>query len=137
MSEGAGDVVAMANVVLKVDDVVRPTALRCVGRLDRRTRHRLIAAVEEMLRGEPGAITIDVEKLRLMDGDAANALTQVQRMVRQSGVLLRWQGLRPDHLRPARSFDHRAGAGRPGARTPARLGGIPSARRARPGPPNP
>lgn len=75
------------------------TSLRCAGTLDTRTRHHVIDAVDELIAGEPGGIVIDVAGLYVADVDGANTLAEVQRMVRDAGCRLRWQGLDSDHLR--------------------------------------
>lgn len=89
-SASDSDVAAMnPELVFSLDP---PTFLRCVGTLNGRTRHHLLEIVEHMLRSGPGTITIDVEELRLADVDAANALTRVQRRVKDAGASVHWLG---------------------------------------------
>lgn len=73
--------------------------LRCVGTLDTRTRRHVLEAAEELLATAPSSVTVDVEDLHVDDVDGANALTQVQRMMREAGVRLQWRGLDAEHLR--------------------------------------
>jgi anti-anti-sigma regulatory factor len=117
----AGDVDAMAPaLVLTLDFSVSATSLRCVGTLEGRTRHHMVAAVEQMLRPRPHGVSIDIGELDLADDDAAGALIEVQRMVGDAGAVLRWHGIRADHLRRAPTLGYRSGA-RPGAATPVPL----------------
>jgi anti-anti-sigma regulatory factor len=100
------DIAAMNPVlVLTVDPA---TTLRCVGTLDTHDRQHLVGVVDEMLRARPGIITVDIEHLELADADAANTLTQIQRMVKGSGAALHWHGVRADHLRSVPSLDYPA-----------------------------
>lgn len=118
----AGDVEAVSPaLVLTLDLPVSPTSLQCVGTLDSRTRHHLMAVVEWMLRPAPASVTINVEKLRLADAAAADALTEVQRMVREAGTVLRWHGVRADHLRSVPTLGYRPGAGRASRENPVPL----------------
>lgn len=73
--------------------------LRCIGTLDSRTRRHVVEAVGELLVDVPPSITIDVARLTVADVDGANTFAHVQRMVREAGVRLRWEGLDSDHLR--------------------------------------
>jgi ABC-type transporter Mla MlaB component len=112
MSANDEDIAAVdPALVLSVDS---STVLRCAGTLDSRTRPCLVDAVTNMLRDEPSTIAVDIEKLRLADSAAANALTQVQRIAKDAGAAVHWRGLRADHLRMAPTL--RAGAHRAVAR---------------------
>lgn len=82
--------------------------LRCTGTLDRRTRRHVVEAVGELLAVTPSSITVDVAHLAVADVDGANAFAHVQRMVREAGVRLRWQGLDSDHLRGIVPLRYRA-----------------------------
>lgn len=83
-------------------------SLRCVGTLDTLTRRHLFEAVDELLMDVPARITIDVTDLQVADVDGANALANVQRMVRDAGSRLRWMGLDSDHLRGVLPLRYRA-----------------------------
>lgn len=85
-------------------------SLQCAGTLDERTCHHLVEVVRHVLGSAPGAVTIDVERLQLADADAADALTQVQRMVKDAGATLHWHGIRADHLQKAPTLDYQAAA---------------------------
>ncbi len=87
----------------------RAASLRFVGTLDGGTRGQFIEAVEQVLRSEPVAVTIDVGKLRLADHAATDALTQAQRMVKAAGATLKWRGVRSEHLQKALTVDRRTG----------------------------
>lgn len=120
MCANVSDVEAMdPALVLTLDSPAGATSLRCVGTLDRRTRRHLVAVIEDMLRSGPDEITIDVERLRLADSDAANALTAVQRMARRADVPLRWRGVGADLLRRVPALEFRTGTRR--YRDPVRL----------------
>ena len=82
--------------------------LRCTGTLDSRTLRHLVEAVGELLVGAPSSITIDVAHLTVADVDGANTFARVQRMVREAGVWLRWQGLDSDQLRGILPLRYRA-----------------------------
>lgn len=99
-------------LVLSLDSPMRPMSLRCEGTLDRRTQRHFVAAVEEMLRSAPDAVSIDVAALRLADSDGANALIKAQRAAHSSGTALRWRGVGADLLRRAPALDYRPGARR-------------------------
>jgi anti-anti-sigma regulatory factor len=90
-------------------------SLRCAGTLDTRTRGHVVDAVDELLAGEPASIVIDVADLYVADIDGANTLATVQRMVRDAGIRLRWQGLDSDHLRGILPLRYRARRSRPEA----------------------
>lgn len=82
--------------------------LRCSGTLDGRARRHLVEAVGELLVGGPPGITIDVAQLTVADVDGANALAHVQRLVREAGARLRWQGLDSDQFRGILPLRYRA-----------------------------
>lgn len=86
-----------------------PLSLRCQGTLDARTRHHLVAAVDELLaKGSSRIVVIDISHLHVADVDGANGLSRVQRMVRDAGARLRWEGLESDHLRGILPIQRRA-----------------------------
>lgn len=94
------DIAAIAPTLeLTLNYSPRPTSLRCVGTLDARTQRHMLQAVDELLAVGPSHVTVDVRDLRVADSDGANALTLVQRMVRDAGAILRWRGIDADHLR--------------------------------------
>jgi anti-anti-sigma regulatory factor len=99
------DIAAVAPVLELTLDYV-PASLRCAGTLDVRTRRHVLEAIAELLAGKPSEVTIDVEDLHVTDTDGANAFAYMQRMVREAGVILQWNGLDAGHLRrePARYF---------------------------------
>ena len=90
----AGDA---ASLELKPSYVA--TSLHCSGTLDAGTRHDVVEAVAALLAGEPSTITIDIGELHVADVDGANALAHVQKMARDAGTSLQWEGLDSDHLR--------------------------------------
>lgn len=93
------DVDAMAPALELTIDYAVPS-LGCVGTLDARTRHHLVASVTELLAAADGrsTITIDIGSLELADLDAAHTLTHVEHMVRGAGMGLHWRGLGSDRL---------------------------------------
>ena len=101
------DIAAVDPVlVLTVDPT---TTVRCVGTLDTHDHRHLVAVIEEILGTRPDNVTIDIEQLQLADTVAANTLTRVQRMVKDSGATMHWHGVRADHLRSAPTLDYPAG----------------------------
>ena len=106
MSVSATDIVATDPfLVLTVDS---PSSLRCVGTLDGLIGYHLVDAVDEMLEAKPDTVAIDIERLRLADSDAAQALNEVQRRATQAGTTVRWHGVGADHLRTAPDLAYRA-----------------------------
>jgi ABC-type transporter Mla MlaB component len=101
MSVGAGTALQRSRPV---------TTLRCVGTLDRQTRHHLVTVVEQMLRRDPATVTVDVGALELADGEAGSALAEVERMVKDAGAEMHWHGVRADHLRKSPTLRPRLGA---------------------------
>lgn len=78
-----------------VDDAVRPTTLRCAGRLGAGTRHAVLDAVAELLATGPRRLVVDVSDLEVADSEGAGTLVQVQRMVREAGAAMAWRGVSP------------------------------------------
>lgn len=95
-----GEDVAEATLELTFDRAADPTSLHCAGTLDARSSRHIVEAVEELLAGSAGSVTVDVGDLHVADSDGAHALAQVQLMVRDAGVALDWKGLRWYHLAP-------------------------------------
>ena len=81
------------------DDVTRPTSLCCRGILDARTRRHVLDEVQTLLAHRPSRVCIDVRELVLADVEGARTLTQVQRLVRDAGAILSWDGLDADRIR--------------------------------------
>ena len=79
--------------------MLSPCSLECSGTLNVETRHHVLEAVEMVLDGKPLSLDIDVSRLLVADTDGANALVAVQRMVREAGVTLLWQGLDAEKMR--------------------------------------
>ncbi len=98
--------IAMADPFL-VLTVESPSSVRCVGTLDGMTGHHLVDTVDEMLAAQPDTIAIDIERLRLADRDAAEALNEVQHRAKQAGTTVRWHGVGADHLRTAPHLAYR------------------------------
>ncbi|MHB1552479.1 MAG: STAS domain-containing protein [Acidimicrobiales bacterium] len=106
MRASAPDIVSTDPVlVLTVDP---PSSIRCVGTLDGVIGHHLVDAVDELLEARPPTISIDIEKLRLADSDAAAPLSEVQRRAKQAGTTIHWHGVGADHLRQAPDLGYRA-----------------------------
>lgn len=102
-----GDVAAVAPVLeLTLDSATAPTALRCVGRLDARTRPLLMEAVAQLLRSHPTTVSIEIGELQVVDAEASSALSQVQQMMRQAGISVHWHGLGFDHVQKVPSLRH-------------------------------
>lgn len=110
------DIAAVAPTLeLTLDDPIRPASLHCVGVLDAKTSHYVLEAVEMMLRQAPATITVNVRRLRVADDEGGNTLAQIQRIVRATGVVLRWHGLGADHVRSAPELATRVEPRRRGA----------------------
>lgn len=91
------DLDAMAPVLeLSIDYV--SSSLRCAGTVDVRTGRHVVEAVEEMLTHVPPHINVDVRALHVADGAGADALRQVEKIVRGSGPRLRWRRAIADHV---------------------------------------
>lgn len=90
----------LADPVLEIwlDEGSNPAALRCAGRLDRRTRPGLLQSVAELLEGSPSQLVVDVTAVKVADAGGAAALVGVQRMARSAGATLVWRGVQPKQL---------------------------------------
>ncbi len=87
------DLTDIADIDPVLELTFGPFSLECAGTLNFSTRRHVLEAVEVILDGRPSSIGIDVSGLEVADTDGANALVVMQRMVREAGVSLRWQGL--------------------------------------------
>jgi anti-anti-sigma regulatory factor len=75
------------------------SSLVCNGTLNARTRPCLLDAARVLFADRPARVTIDISDVLIEDVDGANTFAHVQRMARQVGTTLHWEGLDSDRLR--------------------------------------
>lgn len=77
----------------------RPSSLVCTGTLNTRTRRYVLEAASVLMAEHPPRVTIDISNVDISDVDGANTLAHLQRIARQAGTVLHWEGLESDRLR--------------------------------------
>ena len=93
------DVLDIAAVDPALELTVGTDSLLCRGTLNTSTRSFVLEAAEMLLAHRPPVVTIDISELHVADVDGADTFVHLQRMTREVGVELRWQGLDSDRLR--------------------------------------
>lgn len=82
-----------------VDGGATRARIRLVGTLDRATQASMLTAIEDLLEHGCRRLAVDVTDLYVADQEGARALTEAQRMARDTTSALTWRGVNEDRLR--------------------------------------
>jgi len=93
------DIVDIAAVDPALELTLGDDSLACRGTLSARTRHFVLDAAAVVLARRPVSLTVDISDLHVVDVEGANTFVHLQRLTRDAGVGLEWQGLDSDRLR--------------------------------------